>query len=290
MKNFTQWIEEAKKKGTKDSSPPTATSSPVRGQNQDQSGYNGKNSVADYTISDEKINELSPELVGKVNKARAVGGKPSKTVAASMTLSNAVRKAFLKTRKVEEAAMVSTAGATRSAPTNMKTTGKSPASMQKAADARRMQQDRMAQQQKDEQQKDREREQAQRQAQSVARSNDKMRAKTNNMSDMSEGRKSTQPASDENPGSEHVIMQLRKVVSSRGIHPVTHVSGEKSEVNVKDAHKALAHHDNLKTSAEKDSYAKRLHHSASSMKDTMAGKAEKPKPKISLAGKITGTQ
>lgn len=158
MKNFTQWIEEAKKKGTKDSSPPTATSSPVRGQNQDQSGYNGKNSVADYTISDEKINELSPELVGKVNKARAVGGKPSKTVAASMTLSNAVRKAWLKAKAghMKEAAMVSTAGTERSTPTNMKMTGSSPESMQRAADTRRMQQDKLAQQQKDKQEKDKE--------------------------------------------------------------------------------------------------------------------------------------
>ena len=157
MKSFAQWIEEAKKK-TKDSSPPTATSSPLRGANQDQSGFNGKNNVADYTISDEKINELSPELVGKVNKARAVGGKPSKTVAASQTLSLAVRKAWLKAKagQVKEAAMVSTAGIKRSTPVNMKTAGKSPNAMQKSADARRMQLDKIAQQQKDQQQKSRE--------------------------------------------------------------------------------------------------------------------------------------
>ena len=49
-------------------------------------------------IKEEAINELSPELVGKVHKARAVGGKPSKTIAASKTLSAAVRKAWLKTK------------------------------------------------------------------------------------------------------------------------------------------------------------------------------------------------
>ena len=72
---------------------------------------------------------------------------------------------------------------------------------------------------------------------------------------------------------------------SRGQHKVTHVSGEKSDVSPAQAHKAIAHHDNLKTSAEKDSYAKRLHRSASSMKDAMAGKAEVHKPKISLGGR-----
>lgn len=97
MANFKRWLEEAKKKGTKESLPPTATSSPLRGANQDQSGFNGKNDVADYTISDEtkpkKVNEVSAELVGKVNKARL--DKPSKTKAASETLASAVRKKWL---------------------------------------------------------------------------------------------------------------------------------------------------------------------------------------------------
>jgi hypothetical protein len=40
------------------------------------------------------INELSPELVGKVNKARLQ--KPSKSSAAQKTLDKAVKKAWLK--------------------------------------------------------------------------------------------------------------------------------------------------------------------------------------------------
>jgi hypothetical protein len=40
------------------------------------------------------INELSPELVGKVNKARLQ--KPSKSAAAQKTLDRAVKKAWLK--------------------------------------------------------------------------------------------------------------------------------------------------------------------------------------------------
>jgi hypothetical protein len=97
-------------------------------------------------------------------------------------------------------------------------------------------------------------------------------------------------ATEDDPGSEHIMMQMRKVISLRGQHKVTHVSGEKSDVTPTQAHKAIAHHDNLKTSAEKDAYAKRLHRSSSSMNDTLAGKAETNKPKISLGGKITGTQ
>ena len=40
------------------------------------------------------INEVSPELVGKVNKARL--SKPAKTSAAQKTLDKAVKKAWLK--------------------------------------------------------------------------------------------------------------------------------------------------------------------------------------------------
>ena len=101
------------------------------------------------------------------------------------------------------------------------------------------------------------------------------------------GRKPKNPTA-EDPGSDHVVMQLRKVISTRGQHKVTHVSGEKSHVEPAHAHKMLAHHDNLKTSAEKHAYAARLHKSAESMKN--AHKPEAHKPKVSLAGKITGTQ
>ena len=41
------------------------------------------------------INELTAKLVGKVNKARAVGGKPSKTPAADATRTRAVVKKWL---------------------------------------------------------------------------------------------------------------------------------------------------------------------------------------------------
>jgi hypothetical protein len=171
MKNFRNWLEEAKKK-SKQPMPTTPTSAPLRGQNQDQSGYNGKNNVADYTISDEKINELSPELIGKVNKARVVGGKPSKTTAASKTLSNAVRKVFIKNKTVTE--MIAGVGKQRIKPVNLgQTTGgignepNAPSNvnaLQSAANSRVAALDQAAQKQKEQQTKDRENQIKQRQS------------------------------------------------------------------------------------------------------------------------------
>jgi hypothetical protein len=163
MKYFSQWIVEAKKK-SKQSMPTTPTSAPLRGQNQDQSGYNGKNNVADYTISDEKIDELSPELVGKVNKARLE--KPSKTPAASKTLSAAVRKAWLKSKVGIVKEMIAGVGNVRIKPVNLgHTTGgqkKEPNAptnvnqLQNAANKRVAQLDKAAQQQKELQKKTKE--------------------------------------------------------------------------------------------------------------------------------------
>jgi hypothetical protein len=55
MFTFRDWLAEAKKiKKLKSNTPPTSTSSPIRGANQDQSGFGVKHDTADYTISDEK--------------------------------------------------------------------------------------------------------------------------------------------------------------------------------------------------------------------------------------------
>jgi hypothetical protein len=51
-KSFQTEVDEAVKKSAPSAT--TATSSPIRGANQDQSGYGTKSSTADYTISDEK--------------------------------------------------------------------------------------------------------------------------------------------------------------------------------------------------------------------------------------------
>lgn len=56
MLNFSMWLAESKKKkaGKLENTPPTSVSSPIRGANQDQSGFGVKHNTADYTISDEK--------------------------------------------------------------------------------------------------------------------------------------------------------------------------------------------------------------------------------------------
>lgn len=56
MLNFSMWLAESRKKKARKlgNTPPTPTSSPIRGANQDQSGFGVKHDTADYTISDEK--------------------------------------------------------------------------------------------------------------------------------------------------------------------------------------------------------------------------------------------
>ena len=117
MKRFSYWLVEKKKKSTKESMPTTATSSPLRGANQDQTGFNPKTNVADYTISDEYIQEL-----------------------------------------------IAGVGDVRTTPVDTKTTtlsksANSPSSarsMQRAADSRRAQLDKVGQKEKEQQVKDRE--------------------------------------------------------------------------------------------------------------------------------------
>jgi hypothetical protein len=176
MRSFAQWLEEKKKK-EKEPAQTTPTSAPLRGQNQDQSGVGVKNSNADYTISDETIVELSPELVGKVNKARTFG-KPSKTKAASQALSGAVRRAWLKSNvgKIKEATSTSDT-AVRNTPVSMSSTShtssadapKSSGALQSSANSRRVQLDKAAQKQREAQQKQRETETKNRQKEAEQR-------------------------------------------------------------------------------------------------------------------------
>jgi len=55
MIKFRSWLIEAKRKKNKsEPQTPIVVSSPIRGPNQDQSGFGVTRAVADYTISDEK--------------------------------------------------------------------------------------------------------------------------------------------------------------------------------------------------------------------------------------------
>ena len=79
-------------------------------------------------------------------------------------------------------------------------------------------------------------------------------------------------ATEEEPEHEHIIMQLRKVVSLRGNYPVTFADGKKSMLSQQSAQRLLNRHNDLKTSIDKDEFAKHIAKSANHLRDTLQGK------------------
>jgi len=63
------------------------------GEHMRKPGSKGAPTSKDF--KDSQVNEVSAELVGKVNKARTIDNKPSKTEAGAKTLQLAVKKAFI---------------------------------------------------------------------------------------------------------------------------------------------------------------------------------------------------
>jgi hypothetical protein len=290
MKTFSSWLKEK----TKESIPTTAVSAPLRGNNQDYTGVGVKHDTADYTISDEKTPPDSWE-----------GNSENKRIATVKKLIKQDQRygaLEMPHSKIKEentctceglGCQCSTqineiiSGQPMSGPVQPKVSQASgmprtKTALQKVTDARVKAKEKADQKQDEFRAKTR-----QKQIDQRKQAEDKRKAA---MEEYIEEGRPKKNKTEEDPGSEHVIMQLRKVITTRGQHKVKHVSGETSHVDPAHAHKMLAHHDNLKTSAEKQSYAARLHKSASSMKDAIAGKPEHKQPKVSLAGKITGTQ
>lgn len=301
MIKFSQFVVE-KKKETKDSIATTPTSSPLRGQNQDQSGFSPSHSTADYTISDSKKVKIKEGFVGGVGAVR------------------------------QTPVTMKSAGSSHM---------KGGSHLQHDADRRRVQLDTFAQKRRDEQEKERERQQKEREKEAATRRkeaeralkpgsvkeeveldekltdaakenirmaiSDKMKktskparaliklAKVNPKNvkeneELDEARRGRPPKNKtaEDPGSDNIIMQLRKVISLRGQAPVTFVDGKKANLSPATAHRLLAMYDNLKTSAEKHTFSQRIHKSSDSMRDVIAGKKEIVKPKISLGGTYRG--
>lgn len=85
-------------------------------------------------------------------------------------------------------------------------------------------------------------------------------------------------------GDRHIIMQARKVISTRGAHHITFANGKTHAVNPMTAHKLIAKHDSLAKPADKEAFAAHAHSSLEGMKDAMAGKKPEVKPAISLGG------
>ena len=281
-----------KKKGEKESSPPTTVSSPIRGANQDQSGYGVKHSTANYTISDET--QYDEGFVAGIGSVRATPIQMNTTP-----------------RGKQE----------KNAPRNI-------GAMQHAADKRRMQLDRIAQKRSQVQKRNKEKTIASRQhdeslsltnlAQKVGKESktkmpkDKVSGTFLKFSDfvreeieqenivsvintheetidIDEARRGRpRKGEGEDQESSNIIMQLRKVISLRGQAPVRFLDGKQSMMSPATAHRLLSVYDNLKTSGEKHSFAERIHKSAESLRDTLAGKKEVAKPKITLAGKFRG--
>ena len=313
MITFSQFVVE-KKKETKDSIATTPTSSPLRGQNQDQSGFSPSQSTADYTISDSKKVKMKEGFIGGVGAVR------------------------------QTPVTMKSAGGTKA---------QGGSHLQHDADRRRVQLDKVAQQRRDQQEKERERQQKEREKEAAARRKEAERAlkpgsvkeakavsqaqqkaagaalatqrgeyaggvkggAVNRMAlmkrselekiagtkrkslpvnkeefELDEARRGRPPKNKtaEDPGSDNIIMQLRKVITLRGQAPVTFVDGKKASISPATAHRLLAMYDNLKTSLDKHSFSQRIHKSPDSMRDVIAGKKEIAKPKISLGGTYRG--
>ena len=192
-----------------DESKPTIVSAPIRGANQDQSGFGTKNSTADYTISDEKKKE-EPPFDGPYKKS------DEKTPARSH-LKSLVKKAQTDKKPMVKVADIGPDGKEH----NVKTYG--------------------------------------------------AMKKEEYVDEAKRGRPKNNPEPGEDEDEhEHVIMQLRKVVSTHGALPVKHLDGMSTKISPQLARHALNTHNAMKTADEKQDYEQKLHKSHDSMKSALS--------------------
>jgi hypothetical protein len=251
MKSFSQFNELKR---------PTIVSAPIRGPNQDQSGESPSHSTADYTISDEKKkNENNLPVVSKA-------GPRDGLTRAGLAIASIKDKIKSSMRK-EEIELDEAKGYK-----SQKELARKEASYKKfnspsalAAKQKRIEAHMAAQRANDAAYKEK----------SVKEEIELVEAKRG---------RPPKNKTESDPGSDNIIMQLRKVITLRGQNPVTFVDGKKAAVSPSTAHRLLAYYDNLRTTGEKHSFAARIHKSAESMRDVIAGKKEIVKPKISLGG------
>lgn len=81
-------------------------------------------------------------------------------------------------------------------------------------------------------------------------------------------KKNPEPGEDEEEH-QHVIMQLRKVVSTHGALPVKHLDGKSTKITPQLAQHALNKHSAMKTAAEKQDFETKMHKSHDSMKSAL---------------------
>ena len=274
-----------KKKGEKMSLPDTATSAPLRGPNQDYSGVNVSNDVADYTISDGFIAGVgsvrgtpiqmntTPRGKREKNAPRNIGAMQHAADRRRMQLDRIAQKRSASQKVAKEKAISKRQHAEEGV--NMlngmvaKTTDKE----------KKMKNFKLFREESNLPEQDyiHEIENEEIVAFDAETAED-------NLDEARRGRPKKGEGEDQE--SSNIIMQLRKVISLRGQAPVRFLDGKQSMMSPATAHRLLSIYDNLKTSGEKHSFAERIHKSSDSLRDTLAGKKEVVKPKITLAGKM----
>lgn len=306
MGKFTEFTEAKKSKGKRESIPTTATSSPLRGANQDYSGVNVSHDHADYTISDGFI-----AGTGKV-RSTPVNIKTSGHSGTSNAPSNAhamqhaadARRAQLdkiaqkqqdmQRKEREKQVQQRTADMQKEANNPLirlaqkvasKSSVKDPV---KDEDSREMKKFKLFREEGGMQHASFTKKSGKRSAADSSHAAAKVHVKEEEIAeeDLDEARRGRPKKSEgEDQESSNIIMQLRKVISLRGQVPIRFLDGKQSMMSPATAHRLLSIYDNLKTTGEKHSFASRIHKSAESLRDVMAGKKEVVKPKITLAGK-----
>lgn len=98
----------------------------------------------------------------------------------------------------------------------------------------------------------------------------KMKKEELELDEAKRGRPKKNPTpDDEQDEHEHVIMQLRKVVSTHGALPVKHLDGKSTKITPQLAQHALNKHSAMKTAAEKQDFESKMHKSHDSMKSAL---------------------
>ena len=104
----------------------------------------------------------------------------------------------------------------------------------------------------------------------LGKANVKMHKEETKLDEAKRGRPKNNPEPGEDEDEhEHVIMQLRKVVSTHGALQVKHLDGKSTKMTPQLAQHALNKHNVMKTAAEKQDYEQKLHKSHDSMKSAL---------------------
>ena len=104
----------------------------------------------------------------------------------------------------------------------------------------------------------------------LGKANVKMHKEETKLDEAKRGRPKNNPEPGEDEDEhEHVIMQLRKVVSTHGALQVKHLDGKSTKMTPQLAQHALNKHNAMKTADEKQDYEQKLHKSHDSMKSAL---------------------